>query len=141
MEDTTRPELELVRRAIAPGLIAIPVALGLGWAIAGRDAGLSAGLGALVVLANFVANGASLAFASRISLTAVHGVALGGVVIRLGVIVAILFALDPTAWFSPAAFGAAAVPGTLALLAYEARLVSRGLGGILQVPPVIGGRA
>ena len=30
--------------------------------------------------------------------------------------------------------GVAVVPGTLALLAYEARLAARGLGGMLQVP-------
>lgn len=134
MEDTTRPEIELVRRAVLPGLLATVLATCAGWAVAGPGAAASAGLGAAIVLANFAANGASLAFASRISLTAVHAVALGGVIVRLGVVVALLFLLSPTDWFSAAAFGAAAVPGTLALLVYEARLVSRGLGGMLQVP-------
>jgi hypothetical protein len=45
-----------------------------------------------------------------------------------------MFALNTLAWFSPLAFGIAVVPGTLALLAYEAKLVAGGLGGVLQIP-------
>lgn len=132
---TPRPERELVRRAIVPGLVAVPVAFGLGYALGGAGAAWSAALGVLVVLANFVANGLSLAWASGISIGTLHGVALGGVIVRLGVIVGLMFALDTTDWFSPLAFGVAVVPGTLALLAYEAKLVAGGLGGMLQIPP------
>jgi hypothetical protein len=62
------------------------------------------------------------------------GVALGGFAIRLGVVVAAMFALDTLSWFSPVAFGLAVVPATLLLLAYEAQLASRGLGASLQIP-------
>jgi hypothetical protein len=75
----------------------------------------------------------SLAWASRISVTVVQAVALGGVVMRLGVIVGLMF-VNTAAWFSPLAFGVAVVPGTLALLAYEAKLVAGGLGGMLEIP-------
>jgi hypothetical protein len=88
-----------------------------------------------VVVANFAAHGASLAWASTISISAVHAVALGGVVVRLGVIVGLLFLLNTMAWFSPLAFALAVVPGTLALLAFEAKLTLAGLGGTLQIPP------
>ena len=134
MSITTRPEREMVRRAMALGLVAVPVAFAVGLALADVNAASSAAIGVGIVLANFVAHAASLAWASGISVSAVHAVALGGVVVRLGVVVALMFALNATAWFSPLAFGLAVVPGTLALLAYEAKLMLGGLGGMLQIP-------
>ncbi len=124
----------MVRRALRPGLVAVAVAFVAGLLAGGPGAGVSAALGVLVVLANFAAHGWSLAWASRISVALVQGVALGGFVVRMGVIVGLMFALDTMSWFSPLAFGLAVVPGTLLLLAYEARLVLHGLGGILQIP-------
>jgi hypothetical protein len=124
----------MVRRALLPGAVGVVVAFGLGFAIGGAEAALSAGLGAAVVLANFAIHGLSLAWASTVSISAVHGVALGGVVVRLGVILGLLFLLDQTAWFSPLAFGLAVIPGTLALLAYEAKLALGGMGAALQIP-------
>lgn len=131
----TRPEREMVRRALVPAAIAFPVAFGLGAAAGGPTVGWSAALGVGVAFANFAAHGLSLAWASGISIGVVHAVALGGVVLRLGAILAVLFALNATSWFSPAAFGLAVVPGTLGLLAYEAKLMLGGVGAGLQIPP------
>jgi hypothetical protein len=124
----------MVRRAIVPGLVAVPVAFGLAYALGDAGAAWSAAIGILVVLANFVAHGLSLAWASKVSIGTVHAVSLGGVVVRLGVILGLMFALDTMDWFSPLAFGLAVVPGTLTLLAYEAKLVAGGLGGVLEIP-------
>ncbi len=124
----------MVRRALGPCLVALPVAFAGAWALGDLGAALSAAIGVTVVLGNFSAHGASLAWASRISISAVHAVALLGPIVRIGVIVGLLFALDRLAWFSPLAFGLAVVPGTLLLLVYEARLTMRGLGGSLQIP-------
>lgn len=134
MEETTRPEIEMVRRAVVPTLLAAPLSLAIGWVLDGPGAGATALLGVIVVAANFAAHGLSLAFASRVSIGAVHAVALGGVVIRLGVVLVLMLVLRGAPWFSVPAFGLAVVPGTLALLAFEARLATRGLGGILEVP-------
>ncbi|MEX2276102.1 MAG: ATP synthase subunit I [Actinomycetota bacterium] len=131
---TDRPEREMVRRALMPGGIAVPAAAAIGWLLGGPDAGVSAAIGILLVLANFAAHGLSLAWASTVSVTAVHAVALGGFVVRLAVIVGVLFALNTLAWFSPLAFGLALVPATLLLLGYEARLMLRGVGAALQIP-------
>jgi hypothetical protein len=125
----------MVRRALAPAAIAVPVAFGLGTAAGDSSTGVSAALGVVVVFLNFAGHGLSLAWAAGISLGAVHAVALGGVVLRLGVIVAVMFALDARSWFSPLAFGLAVVPGTIALLAFEAKLMLGGVGGALQIPP------
>lgn len=129
-----RPEREMVRRAAWPSLVAVPVAFFSGWAAGGRDAGLSAATGVAVVAANFAAHGLSLAWASTVSIPAVMAVALGGFVVRLGVIVGAMFALNTLGWFSPLAFGLAVVPATLLLLVYEARLAVRGVGGSLEIP-------
>lgn len=125
----------MVRRALAAGVLAAPAAFGAGAWIAGRDAGLSALLGVVVVTANFAAHGLSLAWAAGISVTAVQAVALGGFVVRMGVITGLVFALDRTAFFSPLVFAIAVVAGTLALLVYEVRLVQSGLGQRLEIPP------
>lgn len=124
----------MVRRALLPAVFASGIAVGLGWLLGGPGAAASAGTGIAIVALNFAAHGLSLAWASTISVGVVMGVALGGVVIRLGVIVAAMFALSTLSWFSPAAFGLAVVPATLLLLGYEARLAIDGLGGTLQIP-------
>jgi len=124
----------MVRRALVPGAIAVPAAFGIGLAFGDAGDASSAAIGAAIVLANFVAHALSLAWASGVSVSAVHAVALGGVVVRLGAIVGLMFALNTMDWFSPLAFGLAVVPGTLALLAYEAKLTIGGLGASLQVP-------
>jgi hypothetical protein len=126
----------MVRRALAPGAGAAVVALALGLAAGGPGVAASAGLGVALVVANFAAHGWTLARASGVSLTAVHAAALVGPVVRLGALVGALFALDALPWFSPLAFGLAAVPGSVLLLAYEAWLATRrGVGAVLQIPP------
>src|SRR5581483_11799518 len=134
-DSADRPERELVRRALGPSLLALLVALGAGWGLGGLDAGVSAGIGVVLVTVNFAVHGLSLSWASRVSIAAVQAVALGGFVVRLGVLLGVMFALNAVPWFSPLAFGLAVVPATLLLLAFETRLVLRGLGGALQIPP------
>jgi len=124
----------MVRRALAPGALATLLAGILGSAFGGTSAAASASIGCAIVVANFAVHGLSLAWASGISVTAVQAVALGGVAVRLGVIVALMFALNATSWFSPLAFGLAVVPATILLLAYEARLALLGVGARLEIP-------
>lgn len=125
----------MVRRALLAGGLALPIAIGAGYAAGGRDAAASAGLGLVVVVGNFAAHGLSLAWAAGISVVAVQVAALGGFVVRMGVITGLLFALDRTAFFSPLVFGLAVVAATVSLLGYEAKLVAGGLGGGLDLPP------
>jgi hypothetical protein len=132
---TEAPERVLVRRALGLGVLALPVAAGGGFLVEGSGGAISAAIGVVVVVANFAAHGLSLAWASRISIPALQGVALGGFVIRMGVIVGSLFLLDRTSFFSPAVFGVVVVVATVVLLGYEARLVAGRLGGGLQIPP------
>jgi hypothetical protein len=128
MTARVEPERELVRRMAPFGGPAAVLALLIGAAAGGWGVGWSAGLGVAVVTLNFVANGLALAWAARISLVALAGAAMGGFVVRMGVIVAMLFVLNGFGWFSPLAFGLAVVPATIMLLAFEMRLLSSGLG-------------
>lgn len=125
----------MVRRASVPALVALPLAGALGALLGGGGAAASAAVGVAVVYGNFAVHGLSLAWASRISIAMVQATALVGPVVRLGAILGLMFALDRLTWFSPVAFGWTVVPGTLLLLAYEARLAIRGLGGMLEIPP------
>lgn len=129
------PERELIRR-IAP--FAIPVmlvAFVLGSAIAGPDAGWSAAIAIVVVFANFVAHGWSLALAAGISPELLFAVGLGGFVVRLGAIVVLIALLNTLDWFSVEAFIAALVPATLALLVVEMKLLSGRLQADLWASP------
>lgn len=119
----TEPERELVRRALPFALPAVAIAYGAG-SLASGDAARSAAIGVVVVLANFVAHGLSLAWAARISPTALVGVGLGGFAVRLGAILLAMVLLNRLSWFSPVAFAAAVVPATVALLAFEAKMIS-----------------
>jgi hypothetical protein len=100
------------------------LAFGVGGLLSGRAAGASAAIGVVVVFVNFAAHGLSLAWAARISLTVLFAVGLGGFVVRLGAIVAVMFALNQLSWFSQLAFAAAVIPGTIGLLAFEMKQVS-----------------
>lgn len=133
-ETAERPERVMVRRALLPSVLGVAVAALAGLAISGSDAAASAAVGVALVYLNFAAHGLSLAWASVISVTAVQAVALGGFALRLGVVVAAMFALNTLTWFSPLAFGLAVVPATMLLLVFEARLAIRGLGATLQIP-------
>ena len=112
-------------RRISP--FALPVAIGafaLGTLIDGTDAGLSAAIAIAVVYLNFVAHASSLALAASISPTVLYAVGLGGFLVRLGVIVAVIALLQQTDWFSIVAFIAALIPSTVALLVVEMKLLS-----------------
>ena len=112
-------------RRISP--FVLPVAIGafaIGTLLDGTDAGWSAAIAIAVVYLNFVAHGSSLALAASISPTVLYAVGLGGFLVRLGVIVAVIALLQQTDWFSIVAFIGALVPSTVALLVVEMKLLS-----------------
>jgi len=129
------PERELIRR-ISP--FALPVAIAafaLGILLDGTDAGWSAAIAIAVVYLNFVAHGSSLALAATVSPTVLYAVGLGGFLVRLGVIVAVIALLQQTDWFSIVAFIVALVPSTVALLVVEMKLLSGRMQADLWTDP------
>ena len=129
------PERELIRR-ISP--FALPVAVAafaLGTLLDGTEAGWSAAIAIAVVYLNFVAHGSSLALAATISPTVLYAVGLGGFLVRLGVILAVIALLQQTDWFSIVAFIVALVPSTVALLVVEMKLLSGRMQADLWTDP------
>src|SRR5687768_14224139 len=118
------PERALIRRALPFALPAAAVPLGRAALLPAPDAAWSTAIAVGIVLPNFIAHGWSLAWAAGISPVVLYAVALGGFIVRLGIIVAIIAALQRLPWFSIGWFLAALVPTTLALLALEMKLLS-----------------
>lgn len=100
------------------------VALVVGWISGGRGSGLSAAIAIAIVTANFVAFALSIAWAAKVSPTMLAIVALGGYLVRLIIFTLVLLGLDTLAWFSPLAFVCALMPAVIALLVYEAKILS-----------------
>jgi hypothetical protein len=133
MTRNTEPERAIVRRVVPFGPPAALAALLIGGLALDWSTGWSAAIGVGVVVTNAVANALLLSRAARISLTAYSAAVMGGFIVRLALIVAIMFALNRLSWFSPLAFGLAVVPATILLLAYEMKLVASGMGQELQI--------
>jgi hypothetical protein len=114
----------MVRRAVPFGIPAIAAALLVGAGLGGWNVGWSAALGVAIVFANFAVHGLSLSRAARISLTVLFAVAVGGFIVRMAAIVAIMVLLDRLAFFSPLGFALAIVPTTVLLLGFEMKLLA-----------------
>lgn len=121
---TVEPERELVRRVLPFAPLAAVSAFLIGWFAGGSGAAWSAAIAIAVVAVNFVAFALSIAWAARVSPTMLAVVALGGYLVRLIIFTMVLVGLDTLAWFSPLAFTLALMPATIALLVYEAKLLS-----------------
>jgi hypothetical protein len=130
----------MIRRALPFAPPAAAVAFGAAALVSDMDAGWSAAIAVGIVFANFIGHGWSLAWAARISPVVLYAVALGGFIVRLGIIVGIIVGLQRLPWFSLEWFLAALVPTTLALLALEMKLLSGRLQTELWTfPPDAGG--
>jgi hypothetical protein len=119
--DRVEPELELIRRILPFGFPAALVALLAGAALGGWNAGFSAAIGVVIVVANLLVHGWSLSRAARISLTVLYAVGLGGFILRLAAFAGIMLALSRVEFFSPLAFVLAVIPATGLLFAFELR--------------------
>jgi ATP synthase protein I len=121
---TVEPERELIRRVLPFVPPAIVIAFLVGFFADGAGVASSAAIALAVVAANFVAFALSIAWAARVSPTMLAIVALGGYLVRLIIFTMVLVGLNTLAWFSPLAFTLALMPATIALLVYEAKLLS-----------------
>ena len=121
---TAEPERELIRRISPFALPVVVAAFVIGALTSGAPAGWSAAIAITVVFVNFLANAYSVAWAAAISPVLLYAVSLGGFILRIGIIVAIIALLNQLAWFSIAAFLGALVPSTVALIGFEMKLLA-----------------
>lgn len=114
---------DLIKRArfVAPVLL---LAGAIGWQVAGV---LSVAFAIALVLANFVFAATTLAWAARISLGLMMGVALTGYVVRLGLITLAVLLVKHQWWVELVPLGLTLIVTHLGLLAWETRYVSASL--------------
>lgn len=130
------PEPEIIRDLVKHGLYAAPVALLVGFVGWQADGLVSVAIALAIVLANFALAASLQAWAARISLGLVMGIALFGFVVRLAIISAVVWALGQQAWVEPMPLSLTLIIGHLGLLIWETRFVSASLAfpGLKPVP-------
>lgn len=106
------------------GLPALPVVVGAWWLAQGRDAGLSAAVAIVLVLANLAVSALLLSWAAKINLGVLMGAALFGFLFRFGVLTVAVLALRTLSWIELVPLGITLVIAHLGLLFWELRFVS-----------------
>ena len=127
---------DLVKRALPAAPVLLLVA-GLIWGI---DGAVSSGYGLVIVLVNFLAAAALLAWAARISLALMMGVALMGYLVRLGLIFLAVLLVKDASWVELVPLGLTIIVAHLGLLFWETRFVSASLAFPALRPGAAGGR-
>lgn len=120
-------ESEIARDLARHALYAAPAVVLVGALVGGAAGATGAGAALVVVAVNFLAAAAALGWAARISAAAVAGVALGGYVVRLGVITAVALGVKRLDAVDFPVFCIVLVAAHLGLLVWELRSVSLSL--------------
>src|SRR3954465_12273033 len=117
-------ERELVFDIAKHGLIAAPVIIGLAAIFRGGPGAASAALAVGVVIANLALSGATLSWAARTSLNLLMIAALGGFLLRMGVVVGIIALVRHEPWVDLPVLAVTLLLTQLGLLFWETRYVS-----------------
>lgn len=118
------PAAEVARDMARRSLPFIPVGVVIGAVFSGADGALSVLYGMAVVIVNFLLSAALLAWASRISFAVVASTALGGYVLRLGLVFAAVMLVKDQSWVALIPLGLTIIITHLGLLVWELRYVS-----------------
>lgn len=115
--------LDMVRRGVyaAPVLL---VAAGIGW---GWQGVASSAYGLVLVFANFLLAAGLLGWAAKKGPNVLMGVAFGGFVLRMGLLVLAVQLVKDQAWIDPVPLGITILVAYLGLLFWETRFVSASL--------------
>lgn len=131
------PELDvawdLAKRALPVGVVLIAVSA-IGWQLHGV---LTTGFAVGVVVLNFLAAAALMAWAARISLGMLMGAVLIGYIVRMAIVALAVFAVKDQSWVVLPLLGFALVLTHLGLLFWETRHLSVSLAypGLKPPPP------
>jgi len=120
-------ERELVVDIAKRGLMAAPLIVLVGGLARGGAGAASAALALAIVLANLGLSGATLSWAARTSLNLLMIAALGGFLVRMGLVVAIVSALRHESWVDLPTLAIALFVTQIGLLFWETRYVSASL--------------
>ncbi len=122
---------DMIRRS---AVFAVPLLAGgaVGW---GWTGALSVTLALALVLVNFALGAAAIGWGARIGPAALMASAMGGYVVRLGIVTAAVLPVRNHDWFEVLPFAAALLATHLGLLIVEARHVSASLAFPGLKPP------
>ncbi|MGF1596446.1 MAG: ATP synthase subunit I [Acidimicrobiales bacterium] len=118
------PASEVARDMVLRGLWLFPVGVTVGAVIDGFAGAVSVCYAIVLVLANFLLAAYLLAWAARISFALVASVALGGYVLRLGLIFAAVWVVKDASWVRIVPLGITIIVTHLGLLFWELRFVA-----------------
>lgn len=127
MPEAPAVERQLVGDMLRRGLPIVPAAVLLAALVWGTDGALSAAYGLLIVALNLLASAAMLGWAARVSPAALMVTALGGFLVRMGLVFALLFAVRDASWVEFVPLGTTVLVSHLGLLFWETRYVSASL--------------
>ena len=120
-------ERELALDMLRRGLPVAPVLLVVAALVWGGDGAASAGYGMAIVAVNLLLSAWSLAWAARTSPTLLMAVALGGFLVRMGLVTVAILAVKDAAWVDLTPLAITVLVAQLGLLFWEARYVSASL--------------
>lgn len=125
-------------RRMLPVLPVLVLVAGLVW---GVDGALSAVFAVVLVLGNLAMSAALLGWAARVSLALLMAAALGGFILRLVLLTAVVYAVKDQAWVDIVALGITLAVTHVGLLVLETRHVSASLAfpGIKPTPSKLAG--
>ena len=127
MEAQPQVERDIALDLVKHGLLLAPVVVLVAGLVSGWDGTASAAIAFGIVCLNFTLAALSVGWAAKISPVMVGGVALGGYVVRLGLILVALVLLRHVSWIVLPWLGFTLVGAHLVLLFWEMRYVSMSL--------------
>jgi hypothetical protein len=120
-------EPEIAFDMIRRGLPALPVLVLVFGLVKGWNGALSSGYGIAIVLVNLALSAAMLAWAARISLPMIMATALGGFLVRMGLVTLAIYLVKDQSWVELVPLGITVLVTHLGLLFWETRYVSASL--------------
>ncbi|MEM8923034.1 MAG: ATP synthase subunit I [Actinomycetota bacterium] len=125
--DGPSPAFAVARDMVSKGVVVLPFALMIGALIGGFGGAASVGYGMVLVLVNFLLAAYLLAWASKISFALVATFALGGYILRLGLIFLAVWLVKDAWWVQLVPLGITIIVTHLGLLMWELRFVAASL--------------
>jgi hypothetical protein len=132
--DSRRPEWLIVKDMVRLGVFLGPVLVAVGTIFWGFDGFASSVLAFVLVLANLAIGATIIERAAAISAQALMGAVMGGFLVRLLALSAVVVPLRNASWFENVPFAIALVGGHLGLLTWESKRVSARLDATGKTP-------
>ena len=127
MTSTVNVETELAGDMVKRALPAAPIIVLGALVLGGTNGAWSAALAVVVVAANFLLAAVSLSWAARVSPVALMATALGGFLVRMSLLTAVILAVRHASWINLSAFAITILATHLGLLFWEMRYVGASL--------------